>query len=66
METLSKIKELVELMSIDATKVYSKGNRSASVRARKYAQEIKNLCGEFRKEILEEIKKYDGSASDEN
>jgi len=59
METLDKIKNLVELMSVDTAKVYNKGNRSASIRARKYAQEIKLLLGDFRKEILEEIKKND-------
>jgi hypothetical protein len=59
METLQKIKELVELMSSDTIKVYTKGNRSASIRARKYAQEIKNLIGVFRKEVLQEIKKHD-------
>jgi len=41
METLKKIKDLVEKMSVDTHKVYEKGNRSASIRARKYAQEIK-------------------------
>ena len=56
METLDKIKKLVEEMSIDADKVFNKSNRSASIRARKYAQEIKLLLGQFRKEILEEIK----------
>ena len=59
METLDKIKNLVESMSVDTAKVYNKGNRSASIRARKYAQEIKLLLGDFRKEILEEIKKND-------
>lgn len=59
METLQKIKELVELMSADAYKVYEKGNHSASIRARKNAQEVKNLIGVFRKEILDEIKKHD-------
>lgn len=59
METLNKIKNLVEMMSTDTAKVYDKGNRSASIRARKYAQEIKHLLGDFRKEILEEIKKND-------
>jgi hypothetical protein len=59
METLTKIKELVEKMSVDTQKVYDKGNRSASIRARKYAQEIKTLIGQYRKEILEEIKKHD-------
>jgi predicted neutral ceramidase superfamily lipid hydrolase len=59
METLSKIKDLVEKMSVDTHKVYEKGNRSASIRARKYAQEIKNLVANFRKEILDEIKRHD-------
>lgn len=61
METLGKIKELVEKMSVDTQKVYEKGNRSASIRARKYAQEIKQLIGVYRKEILEEMKKHDGT-----
>jgi len=59
METLQRIKELVELITTDTSKVYNKGNRSASIRARKNAQEIKTLIGVFRKEILEEIKKHD-------
>lgn len=61
METLQKIKELVEKMSVDSQKVYEKGNRSASIRARKYAQEMKQLIGVYRKEILEEMKKHDGT-----
>jgi hypothetical protein len=61
METLLKIKELIEKMSVDTQKVYEKGNRSASIRARKYAQEIKQLIGVYRKEILEEMKKHDGT-----
>jgi len=59
METLKKIKDLVEKMSVDTQKVFEKGNRSASIRARKYAQELKTLIGIYRKEVLEEIKKYD-------
>ena len=59
METLNKIKELVEKMSVDTQKVYVKGNRSASIRARKHAQEIKTLLGVFRKEVLDEIKKHE-------
>ena len=43
MDTLSKIKTLVEKMSVDTHKVFEKGNQSASIRARKYAQEIKEL-----------------------
>ena len=59
METLNKIKDLVERMSVDTQKVYDKGNRSASIRARKYAQEIKILIAVYRRDILEEIKKHD-------
>jgi hypothetical protein len=59
METLRKIKELVEKMSVDTQKVYEKGNRSASIRARKNAQEIKLLIATYRKELLDEIKKHD-------
>ena len=59
METLKRIKELVEKMSVDTTKVLEKGNRSASIRARKYAQEIKELVPVYRKEILIEIKNHD-------
>lgn len=64
METLTKIKELVEKMSVDTQKVYDKGNRSASIRARKYAQEIKMLIAIYRKDILEEIKKHDDITAD--
>ena len=59
MESLKSIKQLVEKMSVDTTKVYEKGNRSASIRARKYAQESKNLIKVFSKDILEEMKKHD-------
>lgn len=59
METLNQIKVLVEKMSVDYHKVFDKGNRSASIRSRKYAQEIKELIPQFRKEILDEIKKHE-------
>ena len=59
MDTLKQIKALVEKMSVDPQKVFEKGNRSASIRARKYAQEIKLLIATYRKEILDEIKKHD-------
>jgi hypothetical protein len=59
METLKKIKDLVEKLSIDSTKVFEKRNKSASIRARRYAQEIREIMPLFRKEILNEIKKND-------
>lgn len=56
METLQKIKELTETLSVDTEKFY-KGNKSAGTRARKSAQEIKALLQQLRVEILEENKK---------
>ena len=55
METLEKIKELTELLSVDAAKFY-KGNKSAGTRARKSAQELKSLLQQFRTEVLEHNK----------
>ena len=48
METLTKIKEMVESLSVDMAKFHEK--------ARKTAQEVKSLCQDLRKEILEESK----------
>lgn len=58
METLEKIKSLTEELSVDVTK-FSKGNKSAGTRARKVAQELKNLLQTLRSEILDERKKTD-------
>ena len=58
METVKKIKDLVEKMSVDTQKVFEKGNHSASIRSRKYAQEIKRLLNIHRKEILNEDKRH--------
>ena len=55
METLEKIKKLVESLSVDTTKFYG-GNKSAGTRARKSAQELKSLLQELRGEILTESK----------
>ena len=56
METLEKIKELTEVLSVDTTKFF-KGNKSAGTRARKTSQDLKNLIQQLRGEILEERKK---------
>jgi len=58
METLEKIKTLTEELSVDATKFF-KGNKSAGTRARKTAQDLKNLLQTLRSEILDERKKTD-------
>jgi hypothetical protein len=55
METVEKIKELTELLSIDAGKFYN-GNKSAGTRARKTAQELKSLLQQFRGEVLDNRK----------
>lgn len=57
MDTLRQIKDLVEKISTDTHKVYEKGNHSASIRARKNAQLLKELIVDFRKEVLTEIKR---------
>ena len=56
MKTLETIKVLTETLSVDTTKFYE-GNKSAGVRARKGAQELKALLQELRKEILAEKNK---------
>jgi tRNA A37 methylthiotransferase MiaB len=56
METLEQIKTLVEELSVDTTKFF-KGNNSAGTRARKMAQDVKNLLQKLRTEILDERKK---------
>jgi hypothetical protein len=56
METLEQIKMLVETLSVDTNKFYA-GNKSAGTRARKQAQELKNLLQDLRKDILEERNK---------
>jgi len=56
MDTLEKIKELTELLSVDGNKFFT-GNKSAGTRARKTAQELKALLQELRSEILAEKKK---------
>ena len=56
METLQKIKEACETLSVDTEKFY-KGNKSAGTRARKSAQELKSWLQQLRAEILEHSKK---------
>jgi len=56
METIEKIKELTEQLSVDVNKFFS-GNKSAGTRARKTSQDLKSLLQQLRGEILEEKKK---------
>lgn len=57
MDTLSKLKEMVENLSVDTGKFFDNNNKSAGIRARKTAQQIKNLCQDLRKEILDTNKR---------
>jgi len=52
METLEQIKNLVETLTVETSKFYTKNNQSAGTRARKAAQELKELMQTLRKEIL--------------
>ena len=52
MKTLEQIKTLVEQLSAETTKFFDKGNKSAGTRARKSAQELRELMQVLRKEIL--------------
>jgi hypothetical protein len=56
METLEKIKELTEQLSVDVNKFFG-GNKSAGTRARKTSQDLKSLLQQLRSEILEERRK---------
>ena len=60
METLEKIKELTEQLSVDVNKFYA-GNKSAGTRARKNAQDLKALLQKLRTEILEHKKSEDNA-----
>ena len=52
METLEKIKILVETLSVDTSKFYA-GNKSAGTRARKTCQEFKALAQSLSAELLD-------------
>jgi hypothetical protein len=56
MKTLEEIKSIFETLTAETTKFYTKGNNSAGTRARKAAQELKELMQVLRKEILNHSK----------
>ena len=57
METLAKLEALVTAVKVDTEKFFEKKNKSAGIRARKAAQQLKSVLQELRKEILQESKK---------
>ena len=52
MELIEKLENLMEVLKTDADKFFEKGNKSAGVRTRKGAQDMKKLLQELRKEVL--------------
>jgi len=57
MELIEKLENLMEALKTDADKFFEKGNKSAGVRTRKGAQDMKKLLQELRKEVLTQNKK---------
>ena len=56
-ELIEKIKEVSEVLLVDAAAQAEKGNKAAGTRARKAALDLEKLLKEFRKLSLEESKK---------
>ena len=56
-ELIEKIKEVSEVLWVDAAAQAEKGNKAAGTRARKASLDLEKLLKEFRKLSLEESKK---------
>lgn len=56
MKTFQKMKDLVNLIEVDAEKIFNKANGAAGTRVRKVMLEVKALAGDIRKEITEKKK----------
>ena len=56
-ELIEKIKEVSEVLLVDAAAQAEKGNKAAGTRARKASLELEKVLKEFRKLSLEESKK---------
>jgi len=52
MELIDKITELLDEIKMDGNKFYQKGNKSAGVRARKHAQDLKKILQDLRMDII--------------
>ena len=48
MDNLERLKQMIVELEIDLNKFYSKGNKAASIRARKLLQDIKAQAQEIR------------------
>ena len=56
-ELIAKIKELSEVLLVDAAAQAEKGNKAAGTRARKASLDLEKVLKEFRKASLEDSKK---------
>ena len=56
-ELIEKIKEVSEVLLVDAAAQAEKGNKAAGTRARKASLDLEKLLKEFRKLSLDESKK---------
>lgn len=57
MNDLEDLKIMLERLEIDLVKFYQKGNKAASIRARKTLQEIKSQAQDIRMNISQERNK---------
>jgi len=53
MDNLDELKQLIEDLTVDLGKFYGKGNKAASIRARKTLQSIRAKALEIRKHVSE-------------
>ena len=51
MDKFQELKEMVDNLEVDLKKFYTKGNKAASIRARKVLQEIKAQAQDIRMDI---------------
>lgn len=57
MRQLEELKMMIELLEVDVNKFYNRGNKAASIRARKLLQDIKTKSQELRMDISKTRKK---------
>jgi hypothetical protein len=53
MNKLEELKRMLDLLEVDLLKFYEKGNKAASIRARKTLQDIKAQAQEIRVDVSE-------------
>ena len=59
MDTLHKLKELMDQAMDDSTKLFEKGTHSRGRSARKALSELSKLCKAARQEILDKMKEIE-------